>query len=110
MQAIGIDQIVGRIIFKQYNIGHQSTTSLHAFKQIVAEQSIVRDTILQTLLERGQIIDALAYVVAFVEQVLVNIGYRARVQIDDRIAGIYARENRSICGGWSHLDPGWRTV
>ena len=76
----------GEIVDHLY-VGGQSRTRKGPFEQIVAEKGVVRDAPCQRRLEGINIVDALAGVGAFSEQVLIDIRNRRRV-------GIYAARSR----------------
>ena len=72
-----------RVIFEQHYISDQSTRTLKRFKQIVTQQVIFGDLVVQAFLEGVYIIDALADEISLAEQVLIDIGYGAGIQVYD---------------------------
>jgi hypothetical protein len=62
-----------------------------AFDQVVAQDAVFGQAAGQRALERVDVVDALADERAFAEQVLVDIGNRARVRVDAGFAAIQPR-------------------
>jgi hypothetical protein len=60
----------------------------------VAEDTVLGKAVLQRVLERIHVVDALAHERAFTEQILIHVRHRARVRIDARFAAIHARVAR----------------
>src|SRR5271156_7082249 len=67
--------------------------------QIVAEQRVVGDAARERGLEDVNLVNPLAAVGAFVEQVLVNVGHGERIRIDSSRAREYALEYRALAAG-----------
>ena len=76
------DVVPGGEILHHLHIGNQAGAGEDALEQIVAEQGVLRNAALQRRLERINIVDALAGVGAFAEQVLIDVGHGGGVGVD----------------------------
>ena len=82
MPAAHVRAVAGRIFLVQLHIAQQPRPRVAPFQKIVAEDPVLGETPVERLLERIDLIDALADERAFAEQVLVNIGDGAGIRID----------------------------
>ena len=82
MLAFGGDVVAGRKFLDHLDVGSQSGAGEDALEQIVAEHGVVRHPAGERGLEGIDVVDALAGVGAFAEQVLVDVGDRRRIGID----------------------------
>ena len=82
MLAPRSDVVTRRKLLDHLDVGSQSGAREHAFEQVVAEQRVVRHAAGQRGFERVDVIDALAGVRAFAEQVLIDVGCGRGVRID----------------------------
>ncbi len=80
--ALRGDVVAGREFLDHLDIGRQPGAREDAFEQIVAEQGVRRHAAGERRLEGVDVVDALAGVGAFAEQVLVHVGGGSRVRID----------------------------
>ena len=71
-------------------------TSKAAFEQIVAEHGRNRHPAGERRLERIDVIDTLARVRTFAEQILVNVGHRGGIRVDAVHAGEHALEQGTL--------------
>jgi len=90
------DIVTRGILFDDFDIGGQTRPGECPFEEIVAEQRALRHPVSQGGLERVHVVDALAGIGAFAEQVLVHIGNGRRVRVDTAHAGKDALEQRSF--------------
>ncbi len=90
--ALGGDVVTGREFVDHLDIGGKTGAREDAFEEVVAQQRVLRDAAGQGRFEGVDIIDALAGIRTFAEQVLIDVGDRGRIGIDARPA----RENALI--------------
>ena len=90
-----IEVVALRIVLGQLDVGDEAGTCVRALEQVVAEDAIRRQPARQREAERVDVIDPLADERAFAEQVLVDVGDRARVRIDAGLAGEHPRVARA---------------
>jgi hypothetical protein len=91
-----VDVVASRELLDDLHIGGEAGTREDALEQIVAEQRRVRHPAGERSLERIDVIDALAGVGAFAEQVLVNVRNGGGVRVHAGHAGEGALEQRSL--------------
>ena len=77
---------------------------MQALEQIVAEQSVLRNTAFKAALERGDLVDALSDEDTGAKEVLVDVRYGARIDVDRRISAIETGEQRLTGRVWRQLD------
>ena len=99
MAPAGLDGVTGRMLFDEFDIGHQRRTRIAAFQQVVTEDEILRKASIDGLTKRVHIVDALADERPLPEHILVDIRYLARVGIDARLAREQFGEARLACTG-----------
>ena len=90
------DVVARRKFFDDFDIGDESGACECSFEQIVTEQRPLRYAIRQRRLERIDVVDALAGIRAFAEQILIDVGDGGVVRIDARHAGEDALEDRAF--------------
>ena len=93
-----------RILFEQDDVCYQPDTPVDSFDQVVTEQRIFRHPSRQAALERVQIVDALANVNPFAEQILVGVGHGPGVWIQADVPGKDAGEAGDVSAGRSDFD------
>ena len=94
--AQGADIVARRKFLDDLDIGGEAGAGEHALEQIVAEQRRIRRAAGQRGLESVDVVDALAGIGAFAEQVLIDVGNRRGVGIDAAQAGEDALEQRAF--------------
>ena len=99
MLAIGRDIVSGRKLLDELDIGGEPGAREGAFEEIVAEQRVLGDASVERALEGVDVVDALAGIGAFAEQVLVDVGDGRRIGIDAAGAGEDALIERSVPAG-----------
>src|SRR5512143_3858535 len=82
MQPPGVGEIVRRVVLDQHNVAHQSSAPVHALEEVMAEQGPFGNSPGETTRERLDIVDALAGVDAFAEQILIHVRDSTRVRIE----------------------------
>ena len=90
------DIVAGRKFLDDLDIRGETGAGEHALEQIMAEQRRVRHAACQRRLEGIDIVDALAGIGAFAEQILIHVGYGRRIGIDAVHAGEDALEQRAF--------------
>ncbi len=73
MQAARGDVVAGRRRFDNLDIRRQSGPRENTFEQIVTEHRVLRHATGEHRLERVDVVDALARIGSFVEQILIDI-------------------------------------
>jgi len=76
------DVVARRKFVDDFDVGHQSCARIYAFEQIVTEKRIVGDASSERRLEHVDIVNSLAAIGAFAEQILIDVGDRASVWVD----------------------------
>ena len=99
-------QVVEGIIFEHNDFGHQPATAMDALEQVVTQQGVIGHPLVQAAGESIHIVDALAYIIPFAKQILVNVGYGRGVQVQNRISRVDPRKNGAVCRGKLDLHPG----
>ena len=92
----GGDVVAGGKLLDDLDIGGEPGAGEDAFEQIVAEQGRVGHPAGQRRLESVDVVDALAGVGAFAEEILVHIGDRGGIRVDAVHAGKHALEQRTL--------------
>jgi hypothetical protein len=87
VEAMKVGRVVDWIIFVNDDVRRESTPTVHAFEEVVTEQSVLGDSPLEATLELIDVVDPLAHVDAFTEQILIRFGNGARVDVDAGVAG-----------------------
>ena len=80
--AKGGHVVTGGKVLDHLDVGNQTGAGEDSLEQIVAEHGALRNAPVQRRLERVDIVDALAGVGAFAEQVLVHVRHSGGVRID----------------------------
>ena len=96
MVAQGADVVAGGEFLDDLDVGGEAGAGEDALEQIVAEQRRVRHAAGERGLEGIDVVDALAGIGAFAEQVLVDVGDRRGIGIDAAHAGEDALEQRAF--------------
>src|SRR5438128_11501964 len=86
MLAHRIRRVKSRIVIEKLYIANQSRARKDRFKQIVAEQSLVRDATLKRLLASVDVVQTSACLNAFAQERLIHVRCRRSVGIDARTA------------------------
>src|SRR5262249_4313778 len=81
---------VRRIVIDNFDVRYKAGARVRAFDHVVAQDRIAGEAMLQHLLKHADLVDSLAGEAAFAEQILIDVGNRACVDVE---AGI-RRENR----------------
>ena len=101
----GERQVVRGIVIDEMDVGAQARSRVHALEQVVAEQRVGRNAPVERGAEGVDVVDALANVAAFVEEVLIDVGDRGGIRIEADVAGEDLRERRAVGALDAHLDP-----
>ena len=88
-------EIAGGESFVDDDVAHQRRPSVQPLDEIVAEHAVFGDAALEAAFEGGDLVDALADEDAAAEQVLVDVGNGARIDVDRHVAGEIAGERRA---------------
>ncbi|EDT03388.1 hypothetical protein BamIOP4010DRAFT_3075 [Burkholderia ambifaria IOP40-10] len=96
VQASRRDVVAGRRRFDHLDIRRQPGPRENAFEQIVTEHRVLRHAAGEHRLERVDVVDALARIGAFVEQILIDVRYGRHVRIDAVRARRHALEQRAL--------------
>ena len=89
MPSFDIGTVARRVLLVDLHVAEQAGSCITPFDQVVAENLVIRQATFQGAGERVHVVDALADEGTLLEQVLVNVRYRASVGID---AGITAKQ------------------
>ena len=81
---------------KQFNVSGQSDPGKNTFEKIVAQNGVLRHFPGRGQFECIDVVNALAGVRAFVEQILVNVRDSCRIGIDTSRTGEYFLSERSF--------------
>ena len=92
MQPAGIFRIAAREIFVEHDIGGERGAAVRAFEQVVAQNTVFGHPAVHASVECTDIVDAFTHENSGAEQVLVDVGNRAAVNIDGGVSGEQARE------------------
>ena len=84
--AADVGEIACRRLFVQLDVRQQPGTRVAAFDQVVAQDPVLGQPPIERLAECVDVVDSLADERAFAEKILVDIGHRARIRIDARLA------------------------
>ena len=84
------------LVLMQFHIGDQRGPGITTLHQVVTQDQILREAPGGGLLERVHIVNALADVRPLGKQILIHVGYLARIGIDPRFAGAELGEPRAI--------------
>ena len=87
-------QIVAWIVVDDFEIGAERHAREQPFKEVVAQERILRHTVLERVLERVDVVNPLADVAALTKQVLVHVGHGGRIGIEPDVAGKDFRKRR----------------
>ncbi|MCY1284316.1 hypothetical protein D9M70_332150 [compost metagenome] len=90
------DVVAGREFLDHLDVRRQPRAREHALEQIVAEHRVLGNAPGERGLEGIDVVDALAGVGAFAEQVLVDVGHRGRVGVHAAGAGRQALVERAF--------------
>ena len=90
------DVVAGGKLLDDLDVGGETGARKDALEQIVAEQRGVRHAAGERGLEGVDVVDALAGIGAFAEQILVHVGDGGGVRVDAARAGEHALEQRTL--------------
>ena len=90
---------------RKVHVAHQAAAGVDRLEQIVAQNSILRETTGERALESIDVVDAFADERAFVEKILIHIRDRARVGIDPDFAGVQPNESGTVRARQAHVHP-----
>ncbi len=91
-----IEVVAGGELLDHLDIGHETGAGKDALEQIVAEQGRVGHPVGKRCLEGIDLVDALAGIGAFAEQILVDIGRGRGIGVDAVHAGKDALEQGTL--------------
>ncbi len=77
---------VGRVVVNQIDIAQQCDPGIRALDQVVAKQRIRGEAALQHRAHHVHLVNAFACEAAFAEQVLVDVGHGARINVETGFA------------------------
>jgi uncharacterized protein involved in response to NO len=81
-----ISVIVGRIVIEKFDITDQGRARKDRFKQIVAQQGTIWNSIVECFLKSIYVIETLSRIAAFAEKILVHVRCCRRIRIDTGVA------------------------
>ncbi len=88
--------VARRKLFDDLDIGSQTGAGEYSLEKIVTQKRALRHAAVQRGLERIHVVDALAGIGAFAEEILVHVGHGRGVRIDAAHAGEDALEERAF--------------
>src|SRR5450830_628117 len=103
--AAGVLDIAGREVLIEDDVARQRSASVYSFEEIVADQGVLGHSPLEALVEGGDFVDPLADIDSFAEEILIDVGNGAAVDVDCRISGVEPSEERAGSAFWGDLDP-----
>ena len=92
-----VGQHARRVVVHDFDICHEPGARIQPFEQVVRQERILRHAALQCRGECVDVVESLANEDAFVEEILVQVGYRRRVRVDPRVSRVRAGEQRPRC-------------
>ena len=92
------------MVFEQHAVAQQAGARMQALEEVVTEQGVVGHDVVQGALEGGDVVDALADERPAPEQILVDVGDRARVRIEAGGGREQGREARAAGAQRADLD------
>jgi len=99
MLPSGGDVVARGKFLDHFDVGGEARVGEDALEEIVAEQRVVGDAAAERGLEDVDVVDSLAVVRAFAEQILIHVGDGESVGIDTGAAGEHALEDRALAAG-----------
>ncbi len=96
--------VARRRLFHEFDVAEQPAARVAPFEQVVAEDAVFRQASAQHVLERIDLVDALADERTLSKQVLVDIAHCARVRIDAGLAGEQPAVARAVGCSQAHAD------
>jgi len=87
MLPLGVRVVISRIVIEKFDVADQRRARENRFKQIVAQQGLIGNSLANRLLEGIDVVESFAGIDAFVKQVLVNVRRSGGVRIDTGVAG-----------------------
>src|SRR5207245_8484268 len=101
------DLVAGRKILEELDVGDQRGAREETLEEVVAEQGVLRHPPLERALERVDVVDPLAGVRAFAEEVLIHVRHGGGVGIDAGRAGEPAPKERALALGRQGRRDAW---
>jgi len=87
-------EIGGREPLVDDDVGGQRDPPVQSLEKVMAEQTVFRNPVLEASLERSDLVDALSDEDTGAQEVLVDVRYGARIDVDRRISAIETGEER----------------
>ena len=103
MGATNVNEVIGRVVFVDDDVGDKSGPAVNALEQIVAKQRVFWYAPLQAAFEGIDVIDAFANKDTGAKEILIGVGDGQRIEIKPGVAGKDARKERSLCAGRLNL-------
>ena len=94
--AAHVGAVARRIVVVQLNVADERRAGVISLEEVVAQDAVLGKPPAERLLERVDVVDALADERTFAEAVLIDVGNDSRVRVDPRIAAEKAREPRPV--------------
>ena len=94
-----------RVVVDHLEVGDEGRASVDTLEEVVRQQRILGHTAVEGRDEGVHVVETLAGVDAFVEEILVHVGDGGGVRVDARVAGVGAGKQRSRRAGHRHAHP-----
>ena len=102
--AAGMGGVVRRVVVDDFDVGDEAGASVGALDEVVREESVAREAAVEYLVKDGDFVDAFAGEDAFAEEVLIDVGDGAGVDVEAGFAGVEGRKAGARCGGDADAD------
>jgi hypothetical protein len=79
------------IVIDDFDVGDEAGASVGAFDEVVREEGVSREAAVENFVQNADLVDALAGEDAFTEEVLVDVGDGAGVDVEAGFAGVGRR-------------------
>jgi hypothetical protein len=90
--ARGVNAVARGEVVQHLDVAREGDASEQSFEQVVAEQVVLWHAPSQRGAERVDVVDALAVVAAFIEEILVHVRNGRGVRVETGVAGEYPSE------------------
>ncbi len=104
MLAAGVGGVVRGVVVDDLDVGDEASAGVGAFDEVVGEQGVFGEAAVEDLIEDADLVDAFACEDAFAEEILVDVGDGAGVDVEAGLAGVEGCEAGARGGGDADAD------
>ena len=97
MLAAGVGGVVRRIVVDDLDVGDEAGAGIGAFDEVVREEGVAGEAALEDLMENADLVDAFACEDALAEEVLIDVGDGAGIDVEASFAGVERGKSRARC-------------